>query len=90
MKVKKIPQRTCIGCRNVFPKKDLIRIVRTPDGEVVVDQTGKKSGRGAYNCPNPDCLEAAFKGPQLEKALEVKLDEAIKTRLREEIVKLIK
>jgi len=90
LKVKKIPQRTCIGCRNVRPKKELVRIVRTPVGEVLLDPTGKKSGRGAYNCPNLDCLELALKGTQLEKALEAKISEEEKTRLREEIKKIIK
>ncbi|MDI3281344.1 MAG: YlxR family protein [Bacillota bacterium] len=67
---RKVPQRTCLGCRSVRPKKELIRIVRTPEGSVVVDPTGKRSGRGAYLCPSPDCLERARKGKTLEKALE--------------------
>jgi predicted RNA-binding protein YlxR (DUF448 family) len=89
MKVKKIPQRTCIGCKTVRPKKELIRIVRTPENEVLIDPTGKKSGRGAYICPSLACLELAFKGSLLDKALEIKLDEISKNQLRAEVVKLI-
>ena len=100
MKVKKIPQRTCIGCRSVHPKKELIRIVRThpgvgtegsaPECEVAIDPTGKKSGRGAYICPNPNCLELAFKGAQLDKALEITITNGVKEHLRTEISSLIK
>lgn len=90
MKVKKVPQRTCIGCRTVRPKRELIRIVRTPESEVVVDLTGKKSGRGAYACPNIECLELAFKGALLDKALEIKLDEPAKNQLRSEVTALLK
>ena len=56
-KVKKIPQRKCLGCMQSFPKKELIRVVRTPEGEVEIDLTGKKSGRGAYICKNEACLK---------------------------------
>lgn len=68
-RVKKVPQRTCVGCREVKPKRELIRIVRTPDGHVEVDPTGKRSGRGAYVCPNPKCLDLAVKGRRLDSAL---------------------
>ena len=61
MRVKKIPQRMCVGCREKRNKKELIRIVRTPELDVLVDLTGKKSGRGAYICPNQECLNAAVK-----------------------------
>ena len=57
MKVKKIPQRSCIGCGTKKDKKDLIRIVRTPDGDIVLDRTGKKAGRGAYVCDDPSCIQ---------------------------------
>jgi Predicted nucleic-acid-binding protein implicated in transcription termination len=89
MKVKKIPQRTCLGCKSVKPKKELIRMVRTPDGEVLVDPTGKKSGRGVYTCASLDCLEASFKGSMLDKALEVHLSPETKERLRTDLLKLI-
>ncbi len=89
MKVKKIPQRTCTGCKMVKPKKELVRIVRTPDGELLVDPSGKKSGRGAYICPNPDCLEQAVKKSALDNALEVSISAETKERLRQEMLKLI-
>ena len=61
MKVKKIPLRMCTGCMEMKPKKELIRIVKTPEGEVCVDLTGKKSGRGAYICKSIECLEKSFR-----------------------------
>jgi predicted RNA-binding protein YlxR (DUF448 family) len=90
MKVKKIPQRTCTGCKAVRPKKELVRIVRTPEGEVMVDPTGKKSGRGAYTCPTLDCLELAFRKSVLDNALEIVISNETKERLRSEIIKLVK
>ncbi|MHB8985628.1 MAG: RNase P modulator RnpM [Eubacteriales bacterium] len=69
-KAKKIPQRMCVGCREMKPKKELIRIVRTPQDTIEVDPTGKRSGRGAYICPLKECLQKANKGKRLEKALE--------------------
>lgn len=90
MKVKKIPQRTCIGCKAVKPKKELIRIVRTPEGEVLVDVTGKKSGRGVYTCPNSECLESSFKGALLDNGLDINLTAEMKENLRSELLKIIK
>jgi len=55
-KIKKIPQRMCVGCQEMKPKKLLIRVVRRPDETIEIDSTGKRSGRGAYICPDPDCL----------------------------------
>ncbi len=81
-RVRKIPQRTCIGCRTVRPKKELVRIVRTPDGGIEVDPTGKKSGRGAYICPDPGCLEKAMKSRVLGSALQIGVSEEILERLR--------
>jgi len=69
-KVRKIPQRMCVGCREMKNKRDLLRVVRTPEGSIEVDTTGKKSGRGAYLCPDPECLTQAVKGKRLQKALE--------------------
>jgi len=69
-KVRKLPQRMCVGCREMKNKKELIRVVRTPAGAVEVDLTGKKSGRGAYLCPSQDCLNLAVKGKRLQKALQ--------------------
>jgi uncharacterized protein len=86
MKVKKIPQRMCTGCMEMKPKKELIRIVKNKEGEVSVDLTGKKPGRGAYICRSTECLEKAFKAKRLEKNLETKIDEAVHAKLKEEIM----
>lgn len=69
-RVKKVPQRMCVGCQEMKPKKELIRIVRTPSESIEVDPTGKKSGRGAYICPRVECLQRAAKEKRLERALE--------------------
>ncbi|MDR3348998.1 MAG: YlxR family protein [Acidaminococcales bacterium] len=70
MKVKKIPQRMCVGCQEMRNKRDMVRVVRTPEGEVLIDKTGKKSGRGAYVCMDAACIGRARKEKRLEKALE--------------------
>ncbi|MBP0970329.1 MAG: YlxR family protein [Oscillospiraceae bacterium] len=82
---KKIPLRMCIGCREHKPKKELIRVVKSPDGEVSVDLTGKKSGRGAYVCRNEACLRKAQKSRQLERALECSMTQELYDRLAQEI-----
>ena len=69
MKPRRIPQRTCVGCRTVRPKRELIRVVRRPTGEIEVDFTGKVPGRGAYICPDVECLRAAVKGDALIETL---------------------
>ena len=69
-KPRKIPQRQCVGCREMKEKKALLRIVRTPEGQILLDGTGKKSGRGAYVCRNPECLRKARKSRALERAFE--------------------
>ncbi len=76
-KVKKIPMRQCLGCNEHLPKRELIRIVRTPEGEVVADATGKKNGRGAYLCPKSACLRKAQKSKRLDRALECSIPEAV-------------
>ena len=83
---KKIPQRMCLGCQTRKDKRELIRIVRTPEGEIVVDKTGKKNGRGAYICQDPACLESVIKSKRLEKSLETEIDEAVYERLKEELL----
>ncbi|KAB2954354.1 YlxR family protein [Heliorestis acidaminivorans] len=70
VRTKKIPQRICVGCGETKDKKALIRVVRTPEGEILFDPTGKKSGRGAYLCVSQDCLNKAIKAKRLEKALK--------------------
>lgn len=69
-KPRKIPQRQCVGCRTMTDKRELVRIVKTSEGEIVLDTTGKKSGRGAYVCRNPECLRKARKSRALERAFE--------------------
>jgi uncharacterized protein len=71
-----IPQRTCVACRSERPKRDMVRIVRSPDGAVEVDPTGKRSGRGAYLCLQPPCWQAALKRHALDKALKTELTAA--------------
>ena len=73
MKPKKSPMRMCVGCRELKEKKLLIRVVRSPEGEVSLDPGGKKSGRGAYVCRNAECLKRAIKQKQLERQLDVTL-----------------
>ena len=73
MKPKKIPMRMCVGCREMKPKRELIRVVRSPEGEVSIDPVGKKPGRGAYVCRQQACLARAIKQKQLERQLEVTL-----------------
>ena len=70
LKQKKIPMRQCIGCQTSRPKKELVRVVRAPDGSISIDAVGKKPGRGAYLCPDPDCLAKARKKKALERSLE--------------------
>lgn len=83
VKPRRIPQRTCVGCRTVRAKRELIRVVRRPTGEIEVDFTGRVPGRGAYICPNIECLRAAVKGRRLDRALERTID-AHALRLLEE------
>ena len=71
---KKIPMRMCVSCREMQPKKELVRVVRTPEGAVVLDTTGRANGRGAYLCKKSTCLEKAIKSRALERALETKID----------------
>jgi predicted RNA-binding protein YlxR (DUF448 family) len=68
-----VPQRTCVACRRTTAKRELVRIVRTPEGSVEVDPTGKRSGRGAYLCPTPDCWRLAVQKGRLDRALKTNL-----------------
>jgi len=82
---KKIPVRRCVGCNEGKPKKELVRIVRSAEGEISVDLTGKKSGRGAYLCPQPTCLAKAQKAKRLERALDCAIPDEVYARLAQEI-----
>ena len=77
IKPRKVPMRICVACRERIPKRELVRLVRTPAGEVVVDPTGKKAGRGAYICLRRECLRKALQGKRLEKSLECPLSSAV-------------
>ena len=74
MKTKKIPMRLCLGCNEMKPKKELIRIVRSAEGEISLDLTGKKSGRGAYICKSTECLNKARKARRLEKSFSCRIE----------------
>jgi len=78
---KKMPERTCVISREKLPKKDLIRVVRTPDGTVIIDESGKANGRGAYLKKDKDIIEKARKNKQLEKHLEVQISEEVYNEL---------
>lgn len=86
---RKTPMRMCVGCREMKPKKELLRVVRAPDGAVSLDATGKKPGRGAYVCFQPDCLRRAIKQKQLDRVLEVHLDEAVTAQLQQTLQGLL-
>ncbi len=85
MKNKKIPVRKCAGCQEHLPKNELIRVLRTPEGEIVLDLVGKKNGRGAYLCKNPACLKKARKGGRIASALECTIPDEIYLQLEEEL-----
>ncbi|HHX02199.1 MAG TPA: YlxR family protein [Firmicutes bacterium] len=85
MKRKHIPIRTCVGCRQTKPKKELIRVVRTPQAQIEIDLTGKKSGRGAYLCQSKECLSKALQRRQLQRALETDISEEIKVLLEQQL-----
>lgn len=85
MKVKKIPQRKCLGCNEMKDKKALLRVVRSPEGEVSLDLTGKKNGRGAYVCPDKECITKAVKEKRLERALEKPIGDDVLKQLLEDL-----
>ena len=84
-KEKKLPIRKCTGCGEHFPKNTLVRVLRTPEGEIVLDTTDKRSGRGAYVCKNKTCLKKARAKGRIEQSLECSVSKEIYDRLEEEI-----
>ena len=82
---KKIPQRQCMGCRERKAKRDMIRVVRQPEGPVALDFSGKMNGRGAYICPDPACLKKVQKSKALDRSLEVTIPEEVYDRLVKEM-----
>ncbi len=85
---KKIPQRQCVGCHEMKNKKDLIRILKTEDEGIVIDTTGKKNGRGAYVCPNTDCLEKAVRQKGLERSFKMAVDNNVYEQLKKELMEI--
>lgn len=83
--VKKIPMRMCLGCGEMKPKRELIRAVKTPEGDVLLDLTGKKSGRGAYICRSLECFAKAKKARRFEKAFSMQIDNAVYQRMEDEL-----
>ena len=82
---KKIPTRQCVGCREARGKRELIRVIRSPQGEVVLDETGRMNGRGAYLCRCVECLQKARRSKGLERSLKVTIPDEIYDRLEEEL-----
>lgn len=82
---KKVPERRCVGCQGTFPKKDLLRVLRSPEGEISIDFTGKKSGRGAYLCKNEACFKKARKTGIIRRALECEITDEIYDELEKEV-----
>ena len=82
---KKVPVRRCVGCGEHLPKSELVRVLRTPEGEVILDLTGKKSGRGAYICKKAACFKKARKSKRIETSLECAIPETVYDRMEEEI-----
>lgn len=80
-----IPMRKCTGCNEMKPKKELVRVVRSPEGEVSLDLTGKKPGRGAYVCRNADCLVKARKAKRFERAFSCEIPDDVYERMEEEL-----
>lgn len=85
MSIKKIPMRKCVGCGEMKPKKEMIRVLRTMEGDFVLDATGKKNGRGAYLCRSQECLERAVKTKGLERSFKQAIPEEVYERLKKEM-----
>ena len=85
LKPRKVPMRMCVGCREMKPKRELLRSVKSPEGAIAFDRIGKAPGRGAYVCPSKECLTRAVKQRQLERALEMPVGEAVYAQLMEQV-----
>lgn len=85
MVTKKVPMRQCTGCREMRSKRDMIRVIKTAENEICIDATGRKNGRGAYICPNMDCLKQAMKNRGLERSLKTAIPETVYQQLEEEM-----
>lgn len=87
MQTKRVPLRMCTGCGEMKPKRELVRVVKSAEGEVSLDLTGRKAGRGAYVCKNPDCLKKARKTKRIERAFASAIPDEVYDRLEEELRK---
>ena len=85
MQKKKIPLRKCTGCGEMKPKKELVRVVKTPDDQVLIDLTGRVNGRGAYICPDAQCLKIARKSKRIEKSFQMQIPDEIYDKMEEEL-----
>ena len=85
MSVKKIPLRQCIGCGEMKSKKEMIRVIKTAEGEILLDATGRKNGRGAYLCPSMECFKKAVKGRGLERAFKMAIPREVYETLEKEM-----
>ncbi|MCI5951090.1 MAG: YlxR family protein [Anaerostipes sp.] len=83
--MKKVPMRQCVGCHNMVSKREMIRVIKTSDGQIMLDATGKKNGRGAYICNSRECLEKAIKSRSLERSLKAAIPSEIYDSLKEEL-----
>lgn len=83
--MKKIPMRQCVGCREMKPKKELVRVVKSPEGEISMDLRGKAPGRGAYVCRNPECLRKAIRSKALERGFSAAIPQEVYDRLVTEL-----
>ncbi|MBQ8625713.1 MAG: YlxR family protein [Agathobacter sp.] len=90
MVTKKVPMRQCVGCAQMKSKKDLIRVIKTPEEEIVLDISGRKNGRGAYICASMECLKNAQKRKGLERSLKVAIPEDVYESLEQEMSKVAK
>ncbi len=82
---KKIPMRQCIGCGEMKPKKEMIRVIKTAEDEILLDTTGRKNGRGAYLCPDSECLKKAIKGKGLERSFKMPIPKDVYEMLTKEM-----
>lgn len=90
MAVKKAPMRQCTGCREMKFKRDMIRVIKTSENEICIDATGRKNGRGAYICPNMECLKQAMKSRGFERSLKVSIPDTVYQQLEEEMSQIDK
>lgn len=89
MKAKKIPMRQCVGCHGSMAKSELIRVIKTPEGDILIDATGKKNGRGAYICPKTECFNKARKSKAIERAFGISISEEIYNEIERQMLEFV-